>query len=104
MPDTPRFFRYAVLAAMFPVAVLGLVATPNEYRAIGMEAVDCDGPISVLIAAVAGACGLCNYRLDVSLRSQTPSGADFSLFLWTCVPGARLEYRHGASGAATKRG
>ena len=52
MPDTPRFFRYAVLAAMFPVAVLGLVATPNEYRAIGVETVDCDGPISVLIAAV----------------------------------------------------
>ncbi|MFF2322074.1 hypothetical protein ACFVTJ_13555 [Agrobacterium sp. NPDC058088] len=52
MPDTPRFFRYAVLAAMFPVAVLGLLATPNEYRDIGIEAIDCDGPISVLIAAV----------------------------------------------------
>ncbi|MDP9872920.1 hypothetical protein [Agrobacterium tumefaciens] len=103
MPDTPRFFRYAVLAAMFPVAVLGLVATPNEYRAIGMKAVDCDGPIRSDCRR-AGACGLCNYRLDVSLRSQTPSVADFSLFLWTCVPGARLEYRHGASGAATKRG
>lgn len=25
MPDTPRFFRYAVLVAMFPVAALGLV-------------------------------------------------------------------------------
>ncbi|MFK3780220.1 hypothetical protein [Agrobacterium sp. NPDC089420] len=52
MPDTPRFFRYAVMAAMLPVAVLGIVGTPNEYRAIGIEAVDCDGPISVLIAAV----------------------------------------------------
>ncbi|MCR6726196.1 hypothetical protein [Agrobacterium fabrum] len=51
MPDTPRFFRYAVLAAMFPIAVLGLVGTPNEYRAIGIDAVDCDGPVSVLIAA-----------------------------------------------------
>ena len=51
MPDTPRFFRYAVLAAMFPIAVLGLVGTPNEYRVIGIDAVDCDGPISVLIAA-----------------------------------------------------
>ncbi|MGQ2917102.1 MULTISPECIES: hypothetical protein [Rhizobium] len=52
MPDTPRFFRYAVLAAMFPVAALGVLGTPNEYRAIGIDAVDCDGPISVLIAAV----------------------------------------------------
>ena len=38
MPDTPRFFRYAVLAAMLPVAVLGVVTTPAEYRAIGIEA------------------------------------------------------------------
>ncbi|QCM12597.1 hypothetical protein CFBP6625_19475 [Agrobacterium tumefaciens] len=52
MPDTPRFFRYAVLAAMFPAAALGVLGTPNEYRAIGIDAVDCDGPISVLIAAV----------------------------------------------------
>lgn len=52
MPDTPRFFRYAVLTAMLPVAVLGVVTTPNEYRAIGIEAADCDGPISVLIPAV----------------------------------------------------
>ncbi|QSZ59431.1 hypothetical protein [Rhizobium sp. ZX09] len=52
MPDTPRFFRYAVLVAMFPVAALGLVGTPNEYRAVGIEAIDCDGPLSVLVAAV----------------------------------------------------
>lgn len=52
MPDTPRFFRYAVLAAMFPVAALGLVTTSNEYRAIGVAAVDCDGPITVLITGV----------------------------------------------------
>lgn len=70
MPDTPRFFRYAVLAAMFPVAVLGLVATPNEYRAIGVEAVDCDGPISVLIAAV-------------------PALAAYAIIGWMFVWGAR---------------
>ncbi|MCZ7480876.1 hypothetical protein [Rhizobium rhizogenes] len=52
MPDTPRFFRYAVLAAMLPVVVLGITTPPNEYRAVGIEAVDCDGPISVLIPAV----------------------------------------------------
>ncbi len=52
MPDTPRFFRYAILAAMLPVAVLGIVTTPNEYRAVGIDAVDCEGPISVLIPAV----------------------------------------------------
>nr|WP_298098004.1 hypothetical protein [uncultured Shinella sp.] len=37
---------------MLPVAVLGLLATPNEYRAMGVDAIDCDGPISVLIFAV----------------------------------------------------
>lgn len=52
MPDTPRLFRYAVLVAMFPLAALGVVGTPNEYRAIGINAVDCDGPMSVLIVAV----------------------------------------------------
>lgn len=70
MPDTPRFFRYAVLAAMFPIAVLGLLATPNEYRDIGIDAVDCDGPISVLIAAV-------------------PALAAYAIIGWMFVSGAK---------------
>lgn len=43
---------YVILIAMLPVAVLGLLAAPNEYRAMGVDAVDCDGPMSVLIFAV----------------------------------------------------
>ncbi|MCI4591464.1 hypothetical protein MOK15_15365 [Sphingobium sp. BYY-5] len=50
--STVRLFRYAVLLAMAPIAMLGLSGTPNEYRAMGIDAVDCDGPISVLIFAV----------------------------------------------------
>ena len=50
MPDTPRFFRYAVLTAMLPVAVLGVVTTPNEYRAIGIEAADLVFHLTILLA------------------------------------------------------
>jgi hypothetical protein len=37
---------------MFPVAVLGMVTVSNEYRAMSVDAIDCDGPISVLIFAI----------------------------------------------------
>jgi len=43
---------YAVLIATLPVAIMGLLAPSNEYRAIGVDAVDCDGPISVMLFAV----------------------------------------------------
>lgn len=49
---TAKLLRYAILLVMAPMAVLGLSGTPNEYRAIGIDAVDCDGPLSVLVFAV----------------------------------------------------
>lgn len=49
---TAKLLRYAVLLVMAPMALRGLSGTPNEYRAMGIDAVDCDGPLSVLIFAV----------------------------------------------------
>lgn len=49
---TAKLLRYAVLLVMAPVALRGLSGTPNEYRAMGIDAVDCDGPLSVLIFAM----------------------------------------------------
>ncbi|TKT76334.1 hypothetical protein [Aquamicrobium sp. LC103] len=43
---------YLVLVAALPLAALGATLDANEYRAMGIEAVDCDGPLSVLIFAV----------------------------------------------------
>ncbi|WP_112800687.1 hypothetical protein [Rhizobium sp. SYY.PMSO] len=43
---------YLVLIAALPVAVLAAAFPVNSYRAQGIEALDCDGPMSVLIFAV----------------------------------------------------
>lgn len=67
-----KIIGYIVLVAMLPVAVLGLLATSNEYRAIGVDAVDCDGPLSVLIFAVPA---LATYAIAAAifvLRLQKP--------------------------------
>lgn len=52
MPRLSRLLGYVALIAMSPVAIIGIVGTANEYRAIGVDAIDCDGPASVLIFAV----------------------------------------------------
>ncbi|WP_107676508.1 hypothetical protein [Agrobacterium sp. LAD9] len=52
MPNLPKLLGYAVLIAVFPVAFIGIVGTANEYRAIGIDGIDCDGPASVLLFAV----------------------------------------------------
>ena len=100
MPDTPRFFRYAVLAAMFPVAALGVLGTPNEYRAIGIDAVDCDGPISVLIAAVpalaayatVGWLFVSGTKRHRSLMAGGVCGLICRALVWS-IGAARLEHR-----------
>ncbi|MEE4450531.1 hypothetical protein [Novosphingobium resinovorum] len=43
---------YIVLIAMLPLAIIGILTMPNEYRAMGADGIDCDGPVSVLIFAV----------------------------------------------------
>ncbi|PRA51824.1 hypothetical protein CQ062_19635 [Ochrobactrum sp. MYb68] len=46
------FLGYGVLIVLLPVAVFGMSFPTNEYRAMGIEAIDCDGPITVLIIAL----------------------------------------------------
>lgn len=43
---------YSALIAALPAAMLGAVSEANEYRAMGVDALDCDGPLGVLLFAV----------------------------------------------------
>jgi len=43
---------YLTLIAALPVAVLATVLPVNSYQAQGIDALDCDGPISVFIFAL----------------------------------------------------
>ncbi|MEI1249115.1 hypothetical protein [Rhizobium aouanii] len=43
---------YRVLPLTIPLAALAVVSPANEYRAQGIAAPDCDGPLQVLILAV----------------------------------------------------
>lgn len=58
-PPPPRRTRplvvwlgHLLLIALLPVAALALLADANSYRAQGIDAIDCDGPMRVLIFAV----------------------------------------------------
>lgn len=43
----------AAMSVFAPLAILALLSTPNEYRAMGIDgAVDCDGPLTVLLFAL----------------------------------------------------
>lgn len=42
----------AILVAATPMALLAIAMPANEYKAWGVDAVDCDGPISALLFAV----------------------------------------------------
>ncbi|MBN9234209.1 MULTISPECIES: hypothetical protein [Phyllobacteriaceae] len=42
----------AILVAATPVALLAMSMPANEYKAGGVDAVDCDGPISALLFAI----------------------------------------------------
>lgn len=42
----------AILVAATPVALLAMSMPANEYKAWGVDAVDCDGPISALLFAI----------------------------------------------------
>ncbi|NTJ65447.1 hypothetical protein G6M50_17525 [Agrobacterium rhizogenes] len=43
---------YLALIAALPLAILATITPVNTYRAQGFEALDCDGPASVLLFAV----------------------------------------------------
>lgn len=46
-----RSLGYAILVLGLPLAVLGMLAPPNEYSAMGGGGIDCDGPLQVLLFA-----------------------------------------------------
>lgn len=50
--DWRAWLGYTALIAALPAALLGAVSVPNEYRAMGVDALDCDGPLGVLFFAV----------------------------------------------------
>ncbi len=43
---------YLALVAALPVAIMATVLPVNSYRAQGIDALDCDGPASVLLFAI----------------------------------------------------
>jgi len=47
-----RMALYLVLIAALPLALLAAVLPANSYKAQGIAALDCDGPISVFIIAL----------------------------------------------------
>ena len=60
-----RSLGYALLVLALPLAVLGMLVPPNEYRAMGGGGIDCDGPLQVLLFAgpafaIYGVAALCN--------------------------------------------
>lgn len=51
----PKWFGWlgiAILVAASPLALAAMTMPANEYKAWGVDAVDCDGPISVYLFAV----------------------------------------------------
>ena len=48
-----RLFGWATLLLALPIAALGAYLPPNEYAVtLGIDALDCDGPLKVYIFAV----------------------------------------------------
>ena len=48
-----RAIGYAALVLLLPLALLGALHGPNEYRDVfGMDALDCDGPLQTYILAL----------------------------------------------------
>jgi hypothetical protein len=52
MPKIRILLGYGILIALLPAAVFGTFFPSNEYRAMGIEAIDCDGPVSVMFFAL----------------------------------------------------
>ncbi len=51
-PKWLGWFGIAVLVAAIPGALAAVTAPANEYKAWGVDALDCDGPISVFLFAI----------------------------------------------------
>lgn len=51
-PKWLGWFGIAILVAASPLALAAMTMPANEYKAWGVDAVDCDGPISVYLFAI----------------------------------------------------
>ncbi|WP_315835153.1 hypothetical protein [Bradyrhizobium prioriisuperbiae] len=47
-----RWLGFSVLLLVLPLALFAIVVPPNEYKAQGIDALDCDGPIGVYLFAL----------------------------------------------------
>ena len=47
-----RWLGFVALLLALPIALFALAVPPNEYKAQGIDAVDCDGPIGVYLFAI----------------------------------------------------
>ncbi|ENN87385.1 hypothetical protein RHSP_27232 [Rhizobium freirei PRF 81] len=91
---------YLTLIAALPLALLAMILPVNTYRAQGIEALDCDGPISVLLYAlpallIYGAGAILLYR-DRRRRFHTAAAFLCLLILcsvgWNAVSALRASY------------
>lgn len=114
--DWLALLGYSVLIAALPAALLGAVSEVNEYRAMGIDALDCDGPLGVLLFAIPtiliyGTGAIVNARRFRRRRSAVAT----CLCGLICVPlainicaafreSARPGVREGCSSSATQTG
>lgn len=91
---------YLALIAALPFAILAAVLPVNSYRAQGIDALDCDGPASVLIFAlpvllIFGAGAILLYR-DRSRRFHLVAvlccAAVFCVVGWNAASAIRESY------------
>lgn len=64
-----KWLGFGILVAALPLAFFGAVLPVNEYKAQGIDAVDCDGSLQVLLFA---APALLIYALGAFLNARYP--------------------------------
>jgi hypothetical protein len=50
--NIPTKIFIALLVLCLPIALMAIITPANEYLAQGIDAIDCDGPISVFIFSI----------------------------------------------------
>lgn len=63
-----KWLGYFILVAALPLALLAASLPVNEYKAQGIDGVDCDGPLQVLFYAVPA---LLIYGTGLALHART---------------------------------
>ncbi len=96
-----RRLGFVVLVLALPLALFAMAMPPNEYKAQGIDAVDCDGPISVYLFAISGLCSS-TARARCFMDAATGDRLNLSRFggLRRALPADRGEHRPGEHGAS----